>query len=309
MTNKSIEVSNVSKSFGEIRAINDISLTISKGEIIGLIGHNGAGKSTLFKLMLGLTNASSGQIRICGELIDGADFRKVRRGIGYLPENFITYDNLTGLEVMHFFSDLKNVPRSECGAILEQVGLSHAANRRVVGYSKGMRQRLGFAQCLLGNPGLIFLDEPTNGLDPEGIRDFYSILLDVQSQGATVVITSHILAEIQERVSRLVIMNAGQIAAQGSLCELRSHLVLPSVFQVRLKQDACINFEQAFAQLQDIAIETDLHGLQISCPQQQKLTVLGILSNHAGAIADLTLREPSLEDLFLGCGGHYAKTH
>ena len=309
MTNKSIEISNVSKSFGDVRAINDLTLSVNKGEIVGLIGHNGAGKSTLFKLMLGLTNASSGQIRICGELINGPDFRTVRRGIGYLPENFITYNNLTGLEVMHFFSDLKNVARSQCHAILERVGLNHAADRRVSGYSKGMRQRLGFAQCLLGNPGLIFLDEPTNGLDPEGIRDFYAILLDVQSQGVTVVITSHILAEIQERVSRLVIMNAGQIAAQGSLSELRSHLVLPSVFQVRLKQDACLKFEQAFAHLPGIAIETNLQETQISCAQQQKLAVLGVLSQHACAIEDLTVREPSLEDLFLGYGGHYAQTH
>src|SRR5680860_1093184 len=109
--------------------------------MFGLIGHNGAGKSTLFKLMLGLIPATSGEIKIYDALISGRDFRQVRRRIGYLPESFVTYDNLTGLEVLRLFADLKQVPRSTCEAILARVGLADAAGRRVRGYSKGMRQR------------------------------------------------------------------------------------------------------------------------------------------------------------------------
>ena len=143
---------------------------------------------------------------------DGA-FRDVRRRIGYLPESFVAYDNLTGMELLHLFADLKKVARSSCGNVLERVGLSAAADRRVGGYSKGMRQRLGFAQLLLGAPELVFLDEPTNGLDPDGIHDFYRILHQLREEGATIVITSHILAEIQERVDDLVILSGGRISA------------------------------------------------------------------------------------------------
>ena len=152
----------------------------------------------------------------------------------FAGDNIYTYDNLTGLEVLRLFADLKKVPRSACAEILERVGLSHAASRRVRGYSKGMRQRLGFAQVLLGAPDLIFLDEPTNGLDPEGIHDFYQTLRDVQAQGATIIITSHILSEIQERVDALVILNSGKIAAQGTLAQLRAQMVLPSEIRIVL---------------------------------------------------------------------------
>ena len=213
MTDVPIQVNEVTKRFGGVQALDGVSLTVGKGEMLGLIGHNGAGKSTLFKLMLGLIPVSGGEVRVHGTPTGSSDFRQVRRRIGYLPENFVTYDNLSGLEVLRLFADLKRVPRRECATLLERVGLGDAAGRRVRGYSKGMRQRLGFAQVLLGNPDLIFLDEPTNGLDAEGIHDFYRILRDVQSQGATIVITSHILAEIQERVDRLAILSSGRVAA------------------------------------------------------------------------------------------------
>jgi len=309
VTSNPIEVTEVTKSFGDLRAIDGISLSIMQGEIFGLIGHNGAGKSTLFKLMLGLTAPTSGEIRVRGTPINGSDFRQVRRRIGYLPESFVTYDNLSGIEVLHLFADLKQVPRSTCGATLERVGLSGAAGRRVRGYSKGMRQRLGIAQVLLGNPDLIFLDEPTNGLDPEGIRDFYAILRDVQSQGATIVITSHILAEIQERVDQLVILNSGKIAAQGTLAELRAQLVLPSAIRVELQAGRPINIEAALAHLPDLQVQRDARGACIFCAARQKAVVLGILAQLGESVLDITMHEPSLEDLFLGYGDPHARAH
>lgn len=309
MTSNPIEVTDVTKTFGDVRAIDGISLSVAQGEIFGLIGHNGAGKSTLFKMMLGLTAPTSGEIRVRGTPINGGDFRQVRRRIGYLPESFVTYDNLTGIEVLQLFADLKQVPRSACAATLDRVGLSSAAGRRVRGYSKGMRQRLGFAQVLLGNPDLIFLDEPTNGLDPEGIRDFYAILRDVQSQGATVVITSHILAEIQGRVDRLVILNSGKIAAQGTLTELRARLVLPSVIQMELQRDRQANIEAMLGHLPDLEVRRDARFVRISCMPQQKATVLGILAELGDSLVDITMHEPSLEDLFLGYGDQHAREH
>lgn len=309
MTYDPIEVTDVTKSFGEVQAIGGISLSVAKGEVFGLIGHNGAGKSTLFKMMLGLTAPTSGQIRVCGEAIDGPNFRAVRRRIGYLPESFVTYDNLSGTEVLNLFADLKKVPRSTCAGLLARVGLSDAANRRVRGYSKGMRQRLGFAQVLLGNPELIFLDEPTNGLDPQGIHDFYAILQEARSNGATIIITSHILAEIQGRVDRLAILSSGRLAAQGSLAELRTKMVLPSVIQITLRASRGGDIEGILGHLSGLELRSEGKCMHVSCAPEQKIAVLGILSLMGDAILDIAIHEPSLEDLFLGYGGQHAQPH
>lgn len=309
MTNNPIEMRALSKSFGAVQAIRDISLSVAQGEMFGLIGHNGAGKSTLFKLMLGLIPASAGHIAVHGTPTDASAFRAVRRRIGYLPESFVTYDNLSGIEVLRLFADLKKVPRSACLDVLARVGLMEAAGRRVHTYSKGMRQRLGFAQVLLGSPDLIFLDEPTNGLDPEGIADFYAILRQVQGRGATIVITSHILAEIQQRVDRLVILAAGQIAAQGTLAELRGQHVLPSIVQARLRPGSAARVQAALAQLPEIALRIDGDSAQVSCQAAQKMAVLGALTALADTVVDITIHEPSLEDLFLGYGGAHVQPH
>ena len=306
MTNVPIQVNEVTKRFGDVQALDGVSMTINKGEMFGLIGHNGAGKSTLFKLMLGLMPVSGGDIHVHGARTGGSDFRQVRRRIGYLPENFVTYDNLSGLEVLQLFADLKGVPRRECGALLERVGLGDAAGRRVRGYSKGMRQRLGFAQVLLGNPDLIFLDEPTNGLDAEGIHEFYRILREVQSQGATIVITSHILAEIQERVDRLVILSSGRVAAQGTIAQLRAQMVLPSLIEVTLHPGYAHELHGAFARAEGLDIHVENDAARISCAQSEKVAVLQLLSSVSHAVRDISIREPSLEDLFLGYGGQNA---
>lgn len=306
MTNTPIQVTEVTKRFGDVQALDGISLSVARGEMFGLIGHNGAGKSTLFKLMLGLIPTTSGAIRVHDTLTGDSDFRRVRRRIGYLPESFVTYDNLTGLEVLRLFADLKQVPRRECEPLLERVGLGDAAGRRVRGYSKGMRQRLGFAQVLLGNPDLIFLDEPTNGLDAEGIHDFYRILRDVQSNGATVVITSHILAEIQERVDRLVILNSGRVAAQGTLSELRAQMVLPSVIEVSLHPGYGHEVHGALAHAEGVEMRMGEDIARISCPPSEKMAILQILSTLAHAVRDISIHEPSLEDVFLGYGGQNA---
>jgi len=300
-----IQVINVNKRFGDVQALGGVSLSVGKGEMFGLIGHNGAGKSTLFKLMLGLMPPSAGEVRIHGTLTSGRDFRQARRRIGYLPENFVTYDNLTGLEVLQLFADLKQVSRDECMPILERVGLADAAGRRVRGYSKGMRQRLGFAQVLLGNPDLIFLDEPTNGLDPEGIHDFYRILRDVQARGATVIITSHILAEIQERVDRLVILSSGRVAAEGTLAELRAKMVLPSVIELTLNPGHGQQLHGALAPM-GLDMEIGEEQARIACPQAKKIAVLGAIGALNGAVRDIVVHEPSLEDLFFGYGGGHA---
>ena len=298
-----IEVRHAVKRYGDVVAVDGVDLTVEAGQVFGLIGHNGAGKSTLFKMMLGLVPADAGEIRIGGQPIGGRGFRGVRRQLGYLPENVVFYDNLSGLETLAFFARLKGVDRAECGPMLERVGLSEAAGRRVKGYSKGMRQRLGFAQALLGNPRLLFLDEPTTGLDPEGIRDFYRILRQMKDEGATVMLTSHILSEIQERVDRLGIMKNGKIQAIGTVQSLREAMALPMWFELRLAAGAEPSVRLALASLDvgEIRIEGDI--ARVHCPREAKMAVLKALSTLNRHAIDLQIREPSLEDVFLGYAG------
>jgi len=300
LANSVIEVRQVSKRFDGVQAVRDVSLSVEAGEIFGLIGHNGAGKSTLFKMMLGLIPLTAGEIRVHGEAVRGPAFRRVRRDIGYLPENVVFYDNLTGIETLHFFAKLKGADRQACAALLDKVGLTHAAGRKVRGYSKGMRQRLGFAQALLGAPRLLFLDEPTTGLDPEGIRQFYEILAEMRGRGVTVILTSHILAEIQERVDRLAMMREGEVQAMGTVSALREQMGLPLWFEATLAAgDAEAALRGALAPVPGCELQVRDGLARVYCGRRDKMRVLNLLGGLQ-AVTDIQIREPSLEDVFLG---------
>ncbi|MBK9572039.1 MAG: ABC transporter ATP-binding protein [Rhodoferax sp.] len=295
-----IEARGVAMHYGALHAVDGVDLTVRRGEIFGLIGHNGAGKSTLFKMMLGLIAPTQGEILINGCSVRGRGFRAARRHIGYLPENVVLYDNLTGLETLHFFARLKGAARAQCAPTLERVGLGHAAKRPLREYSKGMRQRLGFAQALLGAPRVLFLDEPTNGLDPQAIRDFYATLRGLQGEGVTVVITSHILAELQERVDRLAIMSAGKIQALGSVQALREQVQMPLSLTLRLAAPDALLAQQALGAITGVHTTVIPEGLQVSCPREAKMAVLAAVTALGARLLDLKIAEPSLEDVFFG---------
>ncbi|KAB2936194.1 MAG: ABC transporter ATP-binding protein [Candidatus Contendobacter sp.] len=288
------------KHFGETHAVDGVDLTVQAGELFGLIGHNGAGKTTLFKMMLGLLPVTRGEIHIDGQPVRGEAFRQVRRSIGYLPESLALYDNLSGLEIMLFFAKLKDADPRSCLPLLGKLGLANAARRRVRGYSKGMRQRLGFAQALLGSPRLLFLDEPTNGLDPQGIREFYQILRELREQGVTAILSSHILAEIQLRVDRLALMRTGKIQALGTVHSLREELNLPLDFQLTLQPGAEEALRQALANQPAASVQFNGTMVHVRCPRERKMTMLNVLAALDNVVLDLHIKEPSLEDVFLG---------
>ncbi len=290
----------VVKHYGGVRAVDGVDLDIRRGELFGLIGHNGAGKSTLFKMLLGLIAPTAGTLHIGGTPVSGGGFRTMRRQIGYLPENVVLYENLTGLETLQFFAQLKGVAPTTCPAILDRVGLASAGRRRVREYSKGMRQRLGFAQALLGHPRILFLDEPTNGLDPEAIREFYAILRGLRAEGVTVVLTSHILSEIQERVDRLAIMASGKIQAVGTVQALREQMDLPLWIDIRIAPSDLDTVRSALGQLPVAAIEAHDEHVSVRCGREAKMAVIEALARLDGRILDLHVREPSLEDVFFG---------
>lgn len=300
MNHSAIDVRGVAKRFGEVRAVDGVDLAVREGELFGLIGHNGAGKSTLFKMMLGLLAPDRGSMHVLGDPVGGARFRETRRHVAYLPENVVFYDNLSGLETLRFFAQLKGADPRECQPLLVKLGLEAAALRPVRGYSKGMRQRLGFAQALLGRPRLLFLDEPTIGLDPEGIRAFYRILAELKAQGVTMLLSSHNLAEIQERVDRLALMRAGRIQALGTVQALREGLRLPLRIEISLLPDAEERLRRAFASFPDFEVRVDGARGTIVCERDRKMVVLAALTALPDTVTDIRVREPSLEDVFLG---------
>ncbi len=314
-----IRIAGVSRHFGSFTAVDDVSLDIHRGEVFGLIGHNGAGKSTLFKMMLGLLAPSAGRIEIAGESVAGPEARRVRQKVGYLPENIALWDNLSGLETLRFFARLKGLPTTECAALLARVGLADAGERPVRAYSKGMRQRLGFAQALLGSPQVLFLDEPTTGLDPRAIHFFWDTLAELRAQGLTIVLTSHILAELQHRVDRVAVMANGRVEALGTLAQLRDRFDLPLRMAVRLdeqqtrpvEQDASVRrlldaLPPAFGTLPHQLLDDEQPGaatLLIEVPRTQKMALLQALLQTGLPIVDVQVEEPSLEDMFFADDG------
>ena len=177
--------------------------------------------------------------------------------------------------------------------------MTHAGTRRVRDYSKGMRQRLGFAQALLGNPRLLFLDEPTNGLDPEAIHHFYALVAELKAAGSTVILTSHILAEIQQRVDALALMQSGRLQATGTVAALSSAIQLPLEIHLTAAASArpALRAQLALAGFDDLR-ETPA-ALIVLCPSDKKRAALAVLTQLGEAVQDIAFREPSLEDVFL----------
>jgi Cu-processing system ATP-binding protein len=301
--NAVVELQQVSKCFGKVQALMDLSLTIEAGEILGLLGHNGAGKTTSMKLILGLLTPTRGEVRVFGQSPSLRGGQQ-RRQIGFLPENVSFYQQLTGRAALRYFARLKNVASGNLDALLERVGLSHAADRKVKTYSKGMRQRLGLAQALLGAPRLLMLDEPTVGLDPTATAEFYSMLDELRGRGSTVILSSHVLAGIEGHIDRAAILGRGRLLAVGSLDELRARADLPCTIRVRADARVVADWQQRFAPDPDIGLRqpgTDLLELQVA--DSRKLAVLRQLL-ATSEIEDLAVLPASLDALYAHYNRH-----
>jgi ABC-2 type transport system ATP-binding protein len=207
------------KRYGSVVALAGVDLTVAPGELVGLIGANGAGKSTLMKIACGLVRPTAGTATVCDA---PAASREARRSLGYLAELFRFPGWSTADEVLGLHQRLTGSPRgrSERDELLELVGLSEAAGRRVEGMSKGMQQRLGIAQALIGDPKLLLLDEPTSALDPAGRRDVRTLLVGLRDRGIAVLLNSHLLGELERVCDRVIILARGRIVAAGRPEEL-----------------------------------------------------------------------------------------
>jgi len=253
----------------KVRALNALDLEIRRGEIFGLLGPNGSGKSTTIKLLLGLLFPSSGQALVFGK--DAAEVTKNER-IGYLPEESYLYKFLNAEETLDFYGRLFDMPASvrkeRSGKLIEMVGLSHARRRQLREYSKGMTRRIGLAQALINDPELIFLDEPTSGLDPIGTREMKDLILRLRSEGKTILMSSHLLDDVQDVCDRIAILHQGELKELGRVDDL---LTVQDVTQIHARQltDAC------------------------------KEEIRQVIARHGGQVVTMDNPTTRLEDLFL----------
>ncbi len=224
------------------KAVNDISFTIEPGEVIGLLGPNGSGKSTTVKMLLGLLYPTGGILNVLGRSPRAVE---TKREIGYLPEESYLYKYLTAEETLDFFGSLFNLSRADrkkrIDQLLDMVGMAHARRRRVGEYSKGMARRIGLAQAMINDPEFLILDEPTSGLDPLGCKEVKDLILTLKARGKTVLITSHLLSDIEDVCDRVIILYGGKVRAMGGLGELltvsdENRIVTPALPQAAMNE-------------------------------------------------------------------------
>lgn len=288
-----VEIQGVSQRYGSMTVLHDLSLNLGEGEVLGLFGHNGAGKTTSMKLILGLLAPSEGQVKVLGRAPNDP---QVRRQLGYLPENVTFYPQLSGRETLRHFARLKGAALGQVDELLEQVGLAHAADRRVKTYSKGMRQRLGLAQALLGEPRLLLLDEPTVGLDPIATQDLYQLIDRLRQRGTSIILCSHVLPGVEAHINRAAILAKGRLQAVGSLSQLRAEAGLP----VRIRASGISERDSWLQRWTDAGhsarglSETSLEVVAIN---GHKLVLLRQLLGESEP-EDIETHQPSLEDLY-----------
>ncbi|MBI1172528.1 ATP-binding cassette domain-containing protein [bacterium] len=285
----------LTKTYGSLRALSEVSLTVAPGERVALLGHNGAGKSTLMKIILGLIPYDTGSLQVTGAAPGSAE---ARRNVAYLPENAAFHPALTGLEQMRHYLALRGESAALAMGLLDRVGLGPAARRRIGTYSKGMRQRVGLAQTLIGKPRLLVLDEPTSGLDPVSRRDFYELLDGLAADGASILLSSHALTEVEARTDRILILSGGVLVAEGALADLRRTAALPVAFHITPRAGAAASVAAA---LPEARVHTG--NLTLTCAQEDKLRLLSRIMALGDQIADVDMVPPSLEDIY----SHFSK--
>jgi Cu-processing system ATP-binding protein len=296
-TSNVIDLRSVSKSYGNETVVSNVNINVQAGECVVLVGHNGAGKTTLLKLMLGLTRPTLGSVEVLGGNPAHSTAVAGHRALGYLPESVAFYEAMTGAEVLAFYAGLKGVTKDECRGLLELVGLGKASKRKVGTYSKGMRQRLGLAQAMLGEPQLLLLDEPTTGLDPSLRHQFYELIDSLHNEGATSVISSHALNEVEARADRFIIMKMGVIVASGSLDELYQQAALPVRLRISVTPGEASNVAERLGS--DVTIgKVNNQSLSLSCINGEKMPLIRRITDLGDVVSDMQIMPPRLDEVY-----------
>jgi ABC-2 type transport system ATP-binding protein len=305
-----IEVSRLVKSYGGVTAVNDISFSVARGEIVGFLGPNGAGKSTTMRILTGYLPATSGSVQICG-LPVATQPDEIKRRIGYMPENNPLPEDMRVSEYMYFRGRLKEVPRRKLGPrideVLEICDLKRVRHKIIGQLSKGYRQRVGIAEAILAEPPVIIMDEPTIGLDPHQILIVRDLIASLRGR-MTVIISSHILPEIEMTCDRVLIINQGRVVAQGTPAHLRREIVGHTTYQLEIAGDPS-GFADIFA-----AVEASLRIAATGEPDENGFRRIKVTTSRDDELGEALLAaclarglrvralsrdNPTLEDVFL----------
>lgn len=306
----SIRVEKLSRQYGSITAIHNISFTVNHGEIVGFLGPNGAGKSTTMRILCGIMPATSGSAWVCGIPV-AQEPEQAKRKIGYMPENNPLPDDMRVVEYLRFRARLKEVPGSELRAKVQEVmeicDLARTARRKIIGtLSKGFRQRVGIADALLGNPEVIIMDEPTIGLDPHQIQGIRRLIDNLRGR-LTVVLSSHILPEIERSCDRVIIVNRGRLVATGTSQSLREEFLPGNRFELEIEGESEIWLPLLTSNGIDAEIVQDEPKTdsirKVTLIVQSKVEgsqLIELLSKASDCrLHSLAAREPNLEEIFL----------
>jgi len=307
--NTIVEIENLTKDYEvgfwrkrKVRALENLSLTVERGEIFGFLGGNGAGKTTTMKLLMRLMFPTGGTARILGA--DISDVRMHAR-IGYLPENPYFYDYLTARELLTYFAELFGISANERKARVEdslrRVGLEEASwNKQLRKFSKGMLQRVGLAQSLINDPEIVFLDEPMSGLDPIGRREVRELIADLREKGTTVFMSTHILSDIEALCDRVAILRKGKLAATGKLDELLTKAGENQSFEINLTGVDAEVLAKDLQNLHGASIAATTNGSRITIDDENQIdNVLAASRKHGGSLVSVQPLRQSLEELFV----------
>ena len=287
-----IEVAGLLKRFGSVAAVDGLDFALAEGTLTGFLGPNGAGKTTTLRMLLGLIHPTAGTARIHGKPY--GELEQPIRHVGAVLEASSFHPGRSGREHLAVLATAASLPLSRVDAVLAEVGLSDVARRRVGGYSLGMRQRLALAAALLGEPPILLLDEPTNGLDPEGIRWMRQYLRHLADEGRTVLVSSHVLAELAQSIDHVLIINHGRLVTQAALSDLTS--VMSPAVHVRTASAEPLRDELARS-----GIAAELKDVELVVARDTSTEAVGQAVARLGIVVyEMRLAHPDLEELFIG---------
>jgi len=301
-----VETKGLCKYYDDVKAVDQLDLYVRRGEIYGLLGPNGAGKTTTILILLGLTEPTSGEVRVCG-YNPTREPLKVKRITGYLPENVGFYDDMTARENLLYVAQLNGMHGKETEErieeVLQEVGLAEVADQEVRTFSKGMKQRLGIADVLLKSPEFAILDEPTSGIDPEGAHQILEMIVRMnREQGLTILLSSHLLHQVQRICHRVGIISKGRLVAEGTLEELRERTMggeEPFVFEVRLSEDVPEVLE-AIKGIDGVkAVEKMGDMLRVRGLKDVRAELFRLIAQRGATILEMRGRDYTLEDIYL----------
>ncbi len=298
-----IRVDNLFKRYGSHEVLKGISFEVKKGTVYGFLGQNGTGKSTTMNILAGLINYNQGKV-IINDLDMKLSRKKIIKQIGYLPEEPKFYPYMNAYEYLKFIGEISGLTRKEIykktGELLEKIKLKKDGKRKIGGYSRGMKQRLGLAAAVYNNPSILFLDEPSSALDPEGRRDILEIIQDLSDNNITVFLSTHILSDIERVSDEIAILDDGNIILQGSLDSLMSKYILP-VYDIEL-ESLNPQLESKLLTYQWVdKLKTDKNIMSIYVNDQEKAKdqLLKVIANSNIQVLSYNKRKSNLEDVFI----------